>query len=144
MINKANLKYRKDGTAIILKLATPILMTRKGMVATKSTVDYYGLRDGGTFIAFDAKSTNSKSSIPLSNFHQHQVVYMNRIEELGGDVFWLVRFREHFKDEAYILTMETFNRFYEHPRERESIPFSVFQEECIKVPINNYLSFMDS
>ena len=72
--NKANLKYRKSKKAVIQKVRTPILYTRKGLIAQQSTVDYTGIiAPKGQGIAFDAKETKNKTSFPLKNIHQHQL-----------------------------------------------------------------------
>lgn len=77
-INKCNLKYRKDKLAIIQNINTPVLLTKAGVVTKTSTVDYFGVcGPNGHAIAFDAKETKSKTSFPLKNIHDHQIVFLD-------------------------------------------------------------------
>jgi len=109
--NKTNLRYRKLKQALILKVPTPILYTRKGLVAQQSTVDYTGLMKGGQFIAFDAKETQSKTSFPLANIHQHQLTYLELVEELGGQAFFLIHFKKLTTTQAYITPIPLVSRY---------------------------------
>ena len=109
--NKTNLRYRKLKQALILKVPTPILYTRKGLVAQQSTVDYTGLMKGGQFIAFDAKETQSKTSFPLANIHQHQLTYLELVEELGGQAFFLIHFKKLDKTQAYVTPIPLVSRY---------------------------------
>lgn len=88
--NKVNLKKRLDKKALILKIPVPIIRTRKGLIPKPSTVDFAGLLEGGTFIAFDAKETKVKTRFDLKNIHQHQLEYLNAVRDLGGLAFFLV------------------------------------------------------
>ena len=136
--SKANLSYKKDNKALILKIPVPILYTQKGLVAQQSTVDFAGLVDGGQFIAFDAKETKSKTSFPLSNIHQHQLTYLELVDALGGLAFFLVHFKSVHADKAYVTPLDLV-RFYWHGGSRKSIPLKDFKEEWLIEP-NNYLS----
>lgn len=100
--SKANLISRKAKESLILKVPVPILYTAKGMVVQQSTVDYTGVLKGGKFIAFDAKETQSKTSFPLSNIHDHQLKYLEMVEDLGGIAFFLIHFKKLHKDSAFI------------------------------------------
>ena len=136
--SKANLSYKKDNKALILKIPVPILYTQKGLVAQQSTVDFAGLVDCGQFIAFDAKETKSKTSFPLSNIHQHQLTYLELVDALGGLAFFLVHFKSVHADKAYVTPLDLV-RFYWHGGSRKSIPLKDFKEEWLIEP-NNYLS----
>jgi len=89
----ANRRYKVEKKALILKVPTPIVYTNKGMIAKQSTVDFVGIISGGTFIAFDAKETLSKTSFPLKNIHQHQLTCLDYVDELGGIAFFLIHFK---------------------------------------------------
>ena len=102
---KANIKYRKEKSALIEKVPTPIMITNDGLIPKPSTVDFVGLLDGGQFLAFDAKQTKVKTRFDLKNIHAHQRAYLNYVESLEGIAFFLVHFTELFDDKAYIAPM---------------------------------------
>lgn len=140
--NKANIQYRKDKSALIEKVPTPIIMTSDGLVMKPSTVDYVGLLDGGQFIAFDAKQTKVTTRFDLKNIHDHQLEYLNYVEDLDGIAFFLIHFTEVFDDQAYITPLWLINH-WKQSDERKSIPYDEFPEHCIKVNTKNYLEFLD-
>ena len=135
--NKSNLRYRKENKALILKVPTPIIYTSKGLIPKKSTVDYVGLIKGGKFIAFDAKETQSKTSFPLSNIKQHQLIYLNLVESLGGIAFFFIHFKKLYKDKAFVTPLSIVN-YYSDENRRNSIPISDFKESWL-VNIHDYL-----
>ncbi|MBC8407604.1 MAG: Holliday junction resolvase RecU [Rhodobacteraceae bacterium] len=109
--NKANLNYRRAKEALILKVPTPIIYTAKGLIAQPSTVDYTGVIEGGTFLAFDAKETKVKTSFPLQNIHDHQLQYLEYVEDLGGIAFFLIHFKELYTDQAYVTPLEVVKEY---------------------------------
>lgn len=135
--NKANKQYRKDGTALILKVDTPIIYTSKGMVAKQSTVDFVGILKGGRFLAFDAKETAIKTSFPLKNIHEHQFNYLNIVESLGGLVFFLIHFKKVHPDKAFFTPLDLIKKYWMQDG-RKSIPISEFKEDWL-VPTTDYL-----
>lgn len=108
-INKANIEYRKTKQALVRKIDIPMVLTKNGPVMKTSTVDYEGLVAGGRAIAFDAKQTKITTRFPLQNIHQHQLHYLNYVQDLGGIAFFLVQFTETHKDKAYIVLPEMVN-----------------------------------
>ena len=135
---KINLQYRKDGKALILKVPVPILVTAKGLIAQSSTVDYTGLIKGGKFLAFDAKETQSKTSFPLANIHQHQLTYLQIVEDLGGIAFFLIHFKKVYEDKAFITPIPVVTDYWEGKMGRKSIPLKAFKKAWL-VDLNNYL-----
>ena len=135
--NKANLKYRKRKEALILKVPVPILYTTKGLVVQQSTVDYTGLVKGGKFVAFDAKETKNKTSFPLANIHEHQLNYLELVEELGGVAFFLIHFKELYDDKAFFTPLSIVQKYW-YGNERKSIPIKDFNLDWL-VDINHYL-----
>ena len=110
--NKINLKLRKEKRALIQKVPTPILYTRKGLIAQRSTVDYTGiLAPGGKGIAFDAKETKNKTSFPLSNIHEHQLAFLDIFESLGGIAFFLIHFKSVHKDEVFVTPLSLIHKY---------------------------------
>ena len=128
--NAVNLQYRKLKKALILKVPVPILMTAKGLVAQQSTVDYTGLIAGGSFLAFDAKETQSKTSFPLANIHQHQLIYLEYVKELGGISFFMIHFKFVHETKAFITPISLVQKYW-YGNERKSIPLGDFKEEWL-------------
>ena len=127
--NRANINYRKSKKALIQKVPTPILYTRKGLIAQQSTVDYTGiLAPRGQGLAFDAKETKSKTSFPLANIHQHQLNFLELFEALGGIAFFLVHFKSVHTDRAFVTPISLVAKYW-YGNERKSIPISDFKEE---------------
>ncbi len=135
--NRQNILYRKDDRALILKVEVPIIITRKGLVAKQSTVDYTGVLKGGKAIAFDAKETQNKTSFPLSNIKDHQLAYLSFHQKLGGVTFFMIHFKMIHKDKAYITPISLIEN-YKFGNVRKSIPFKDFKKEWL-VTIENYL-----
>ena len=110
--NKANLSYRKTKKALIQKVPTPILYTRRGLIAQQSTVDYTGiLAPKGKGIAFDAKETKSKTSFPLANIHEHQLNFLELFESLGGIAFFLIHFKTLHPEEAFVTPLSLVQKY---------------------------------
>jgi recombination protein U len=136
LANHANLSFRKSLKALILKVPTPILNTAKGLVAQQSTVDYTGLINGGTSIAFDAKECQSKTSFPLQNIHQHQLLYLQLVRQLGGLAFFLIWFKAlHTK--AYVVPLSVVEHYWNGDG-RKSIPIADFKDEWL-TDIDTYI-----
>jgi len=136
-INKQNLVLRKAKKALIIKKEVPLQVTQKGIVASMSTVDYTGVVDGGLFIAFEAKETQSKTSIPLGNIKQHQLNYLEIVSSLGGITFFIIHFKKLHK-EVYIVPIDLVKKYF-YESDRKSIPISEFKDEW-KTSIENYLT----
>ena len=144
-VRKANLKYRKNKIAVIQKLEVPIRMTTQGMVATLSTVDFYGeysYVNNGTKIAvpiaFEAKETLSTTSFPLANIHQHQLEYLKLWTHIGGDGFFLMHFKKLYPDKAFVTPIELIDSYW-NSNKRKSIPIADFKIEWL-ADIDDYLA----
>ncbi len=135
--NKANNSYRKQKKALILKVPVPITITAKGLQISPSTVDYTGLILGGQFIAYDAKETKIKTRFPLANIHHHQLIFLERVEELGGLAFFLIHFKEVYPDMAFITPLWLVKKYW-YGGGRKSIPIDDFKKEWL-VDIDSYL-----
>lgn len=142
--DKVNLSKRLSKEALILKIPVPIIRTRNGLIPKPSTVDFAGLIQGGTFIAFDAKETKVKTRFDLSNIHQHQVEYLNAVRDLGGIAFFLIWFKEVDKKNAYVVPLSLVNHYYWDETKRQSIPFDDFNQYAIKVNLTKYLEFLEN
>jgi recombination protein U len=149
-VRKANLRYRKEYKALIQKLEVPIRLTAKGMVATLSTIDFYGVfsyykgrKKFGKAIAFDTKECESTTSFPLKNIHQHQLEYLKLWIELGGEGFFFIHFKEIHPDKAYITPVELINKYWDNPTGRKSIPYTDFKAEWL-TSIDDYLEYFNA
>ena len=146
-LNVTNEYYRESDIAIIYKKPTPITIHKVDYVSRKdaiikdarftipSTTDYNGIYQG-KYIDFEAKETAHKTSFPLSNIHEHQIVHLRRI---------IVRFTSY--DETYLLKGEDFFRFIDQEK-RKSIPRTYFQKYGIAIPLGlrprlDYLKFIE-
>ena len=136
--NKANNSYRKQKKALILKVPVPISITTKGLVVSPSTVDYTGLIMGGQFIAYDAKETEIKTRFPLANIHHHQLIFLERVEELGGLAFFLIHFKKVYPDMAFITPLKLIKDYW-YGNERKSVPFDDFKDSWLVNP-DDYLN----
>ena len=138
--NAANWKYRKKKKALILKVPVPILYTRKGLIAQTRTVDYTGLvPPNGRFVAFDAKETQIKTSFPLKNIKQHQLMYLELVEELGGLAFFLIHFKKMHK-RAFVTPISLVSKYW-YGDGRKSIPYNDFKDEWL-VKADDYLTLL--
>lgn len=128
-INVTNKYYLDNNIAVIYKKPTPIALVKvdyknnvinEAYFKTPSTTDYNGIYKG-KYIDFEAKETTSKTSFPLSNIHEHQVIHLKKVIEHGGISFIIVRFTSF--SETYLLETE-----YIDVGNRKSIPYSHFKK----------------
>ena len=135
MINESNTYYLVNDIAVIHKKPTPIQIVKvdypsrtKAVITeayykTPSTTDYNGLYKG-KYIDFDAKSTQNKTSFPLSNLHEHQYNHMKSIIEHGGITFLIISMNSNY----YLLDGKDIIDFVNN-NDRKSIPFSHIEEK---------------
>lgn len=142
-IEATNTYYLNHGIAVIHKKPTPIQVVNVSYPArnkakiteayykTPSTTDFNGVYKG-FYIDFDAKETNSKTSMPLKNVHPHQVDHLKNVERQNGIAFLIVHFKKY--NEYFLLPFKVLERFWENQKNvedgRKSIPYSVFQQEA--------------
>ena len=112
-INETNQFYLNNNIALIYKRPTPIKVLSfddKNKIITKaiyekdSTTDYNGVYKG-RYIDFEAKSTISKTSLPISNIKMHQINHLNNVIGNGGIAFFLIEFSTLNK--IYLLKAKT-------------------------------------
>lgn len=151
-INKANEYYKENNIALIYKKPTPIKiisidnetqLITKAAFESKSTTDYNGVFNG-KYIDFEAKSTHSKTSLPLKNIEDHQIEHIKNVLNFGGISFLLVEFSA--LDEIYLLKGDKLLAFLDNEN-RSSIPLTYFKKEGFLVPSNlkiyvDYLSIL--
>jgi len=109
-INITNQFYKDKDLCLITKRPTPINVVKvdysHGAVITnayfekQSTTDYNGVYKSH-YIDFEAKSTQSKTSLPLSNIPSQQVEHLKRVIRHGGIAFFIIEFAS--LNEVYLL-----------------------------------------
>lgn len=152
LINLSNEYYLNNDIAVIYKKPTPITInkvdfkSRKDAVITEahfivpSTTDYNGIYKG-KYIDFEAKETNSLTSFPLANIHNHQIEHLKRIYNHKGIGFIIVKFSR--LNEIYLLMIQDLLFFIENNK-RVSIPISFFKDKgyILKEGFNPRLDYL--
>ena len=95
-INATNDYYLSRGLAVIHKKPTPVQIVKvdypkrsrakivEAYFRQASTTDYSGVYKG-YYIDFEAKETRQKTSMPMKNFHAHQIEHMSQvISQMGS------------------------------------------------------------
>lgn len=116
-IDKSNQFYRIENIAVIHKKPTPVQIVdvdypkrqkaviKEAYFRKPSTTDYNGVYKGW-YIDFEAKETKNKTSFPLNNIHDHQVLHMEQVVKQNGICFLLIKFSYH--DSVFLLPYECF------------------------------------
>lgn len=132
LIIYANEQYEKKGIANIRKVSTPWNIIRSGKTIVgafpegPSTVDFMGDYQGRS-ICFEAKSTQNKTSFPLSNFEEHQIEFMRKWKGLA---FALIEFSAH-KEVYYLESARLLDAWDTHLASgKASIPYEFFKNRC--------------
>ncbi len=145
-IEASNTYYLNHNLAVIHKKPTPVQVVNVSYPArnkakiteayykTPSTTDFNGIFEG-KYIDFDAKETNSKTSMPLKNVHPHQIEHLRSVSLHGGIAFLIVHFKPY--NEYYLLKAETLLHFWDTQDEekgRKSIPYDTFKTQAFLIP----------
>ena len=152
-INLTNEYYKEKKIALIYKKPIPIKVLKinetktrikDGFYEKKSTLDYSGIYKE-KYLEFDAKETNSKTSFPLSNIHQHQIEHIRNILFYKGITFLIVRF--NLINKTYLLEGEKLINFID-TENRKSIPLDFFEKNCKLIELKyqprlDYLKLID-
>jgi len=145
-LNESNTYYLTNRIAVIHKKPTPIQIVtvdyphrskaviREAYFKTPSTTDYNGVYKG-KYIDFEAKETKNLTSIPLKNFHEHQVKHIQSVIECGGISFVIIRFSQ--TDEVFFLEGKYLLQFWERMEKggRKSITKKEIETYGYKIPI---------
>jgi recombination protein U len=127
MLNLINQMYAKQKVALINKRPTPVKVLKSkgtkvlnGFYEAPSTVDYDGVYKGRA-IAFEAKSVGI-DRFDLKNLHQHQIDYLEKVENMGGISFLLIEFRS--TKQIFFIQYSTIKHYVHHASKggRKSIP----------------------
>lgn len=142
-IESTNQYYLNNDLAVIHKKPTPIQVVGVSYPArnkakiveayykTPSTTDFNGIYKG-RYIDFDAKETNSKTSMPLKNIHPHQIEHLRQVSQHGGIAFLIVHFKQY--DEYFFLPAALLFNFWDTQNDeekgRKSIPYDTFKAKA--------------
>ena len=138
MIELTNAQYRAQGVAVIEKMETKWQVIRQGkqivnaFPVKKSTVDFMGIMAGGPAVAFEAKSTENKTSFPLKNIEQHQMDFLGDFQQLGGAAFFLIEFAYYEVETVFLCTYDQIKKWMDlyHKGGRASITLEWFKTEA--------------
>lgn len=121
-INESNKYYLSNKIAVIHKKPTPIQIVqvdyperskaviKEAYFKTPSTTDYNGVYRG-KYLDFEAKETKSETSLPLKNFHDHQIRHTEAVLACGGIAFVIIRFSK--TEEVFLLEGEHLLKFWQ-------------------------------
>ena len=150
-INRTNERYRENHLALIQKVPTPITpikMDKESRHITlayfeqKSTVDYIGVVQGIP-VCFDAKECQV-NTFPLQNIHEHQVKFMQAMEEQNGIAFILLYYTH--RHEAYYVPLSDIVYFWNRGKNggRKSFTYDEI-DKTLQIPIKNgvFLHFLE-
>lgn len=158
-IDKSNQYYRLENVAVIHKKPTPIQIVdvdypkrqkaviKEAYFRKPSTTDYNGVYNG-YYIDFEAKETKNKTSFPLNNIHDHQVVHMKQVSSQKGVCFLLIKFSYH--DSVFLLPFRNFMVYWDRYKSggKKSITLKEIESDGFAIPIQfrpriNYIQIVD-
>lgn len=144
-LNVTNEQYLAKGLAVIHKKPIPIQVVnvnypkRSAAKITEayyqkaSTTDYNGVYKG-FYLDFEAKETKNKTSFPLKNFHEHQILHMKACCDHKAICFILLRFSS--LNRVFVLPFEKLNWWWNQQSEekgKKSIPLKQIELEGIEI-----------
>lgn len=156
-INDSNLYYLTHEIAVIHKKPTPVQIVKvdypkrsrakivEAYFRQASTTDYSGVFRKH-YIDFEAKETRQKASMPMKNFHEHQIEHMKQVVKQGGVCFVLLHFSA--LKETYLLPAIYLIEFYQLDKGSKSMPLSFirqfgFEIQMGRFPIVPYLEVVE-
>ncbi|API89455.1 Holliday junction resolvase RecU [Marinilactibacillus sp. 15R] len=98
-----------------------------------STTDYNGIYKG-FYLDFEAKETKNKTSFPLKNFHEHQILHMRACVEQDGICFIIIRFSS--LNRVFVLSFDHLDKWWKQQKEalgKKSIPLKSIIEEAYEI-----------
>lgn len=159
-LNETNQFYRERKIAVIHKKPTPIQIVqvdypkrsaaviKEAYFKLASTTDYNGVYKG-RYIDFEAKETQSLTSFPLKNFHQHQISHMEEVMAQGGICFVILMFTK--SNEVYLLEAKHLFIFWERMLHggRKSITKEEIEQNGYRIPLGfqvriDYIKILDT
>ncbi len=155
-LNDTNRYYLDTDKAVVYKKPTPITIVTvdyKSRATAKiteayfqvpSTTDYNGLYKG-YYLDFEAKETHSRTSLPLSMIHPHQLAHLKRVIDHNGIGFVIVRF-DYYDETYFIEAGKLLDKI--SSLKAKSIKYEWFKENGTLIPYNytvkvDYLKVVD-
>lgn len=143
-VNESNDYYLQHQLAVVHKKPIPIQIVkvdypgrsraviREAYYRTPSTTDYNGVYKG-YYLDFEAKETKNKTSFPLQNVHEHQVLHMRSVRQQQGIAFLLVAFQS--LERYFFLSSDHLDIFWERMQKggRKSITLDEFEQVGIEI-----------
>ncbi|MBJ7541687.1 Holliday junction resolvase RecU [Streptococcus sp. SL1232] len=156
-INETNNYYLSRDIAVVHKKPTPIQIVKvdypkrsrakivEAYFRQASTTDYSGVYKG-RYIDFEAKETRQKTSMPLKNFHAHQIEHMEHVLKQDGICFVLLHFST--LKETYFLPASALVDFYQINLGTKSMPLDYIKKNGYMVTTSSlpqvpYLDIID-
>jgi len=145
MINDTNDYYLSHELAVIHKKPTPIQIVQvdyprrsrakivEAYFRQASTTDYSGVYQGH-YIDFEAKETRQKASMPMKNFHAHQIEHMEQVVKQGGICFVLLHFST--LNQTYLLPAPYLINFFKIDKGKKSMPLDYIQRHGYSISQN--------
>ena len=152
MINFTNEDYRQKKLALIQKVPTPITPVQidpekrhitLAYFDRQSTVDYIGAVQGIP-VCFDAKECRT-DTFPLANVHEHQVQFMQDMEDQDGISFLLIYYTE--KQECYYLPFRDLRMFWDRMLKggRKSFTFDEIDRNYrVEIKNGSYVHYLEA
>ena len=144
-INATNDYYLMHGLAVIHKKPTPIQIVKvdypqrsrakitEAYFRQASTTDYSGVYQGH-YLDFEAKETQNKTSFPLKNFHDHQIVHMENVLSQKGIAFVLLHFS--MLSRTFLLKASDLIPFFKEKEGQKSIALAFIETKGYELPTN--------
>lgn len=146
-LDETNLYYLTHQLAVIHKKPVPIQIVkveypsrsaaviREAYFRTASTTDYNGVWNG-YYVDFEAKETDSKTSFPLKNIHEHQVTHMKNVTSQKGIAFTIVRFSR--LNRYFVVPFDVMYAAWQamEKGDRKSIPLEIFETSTYEITPN--------
>ncbi|HFI0172638.1 TPA: Holliday junction resolvase RecU [Streptococcus suis] len=148
-INDSNHYYLAQEIAVIHKKPTPVQIVKvdypkrsrakitEAYFRQASTTDYSGVFKS-RYIDFEAKETRQKASMPMKNFHEHQIEHMKQVVKQGGICFVLLHFSALKK--TYLLPADPLITFYQMDMGSKSMPLSYIREHGFEIKMGSFPS----
>ncbi|MBM7642234.1 Holliday junction resolvase RecU [Streptococcus loxodontisalivarius] len=146
-INATNDFYLSRKIAVIHKKPTPVQIVKvdypkrsrakivEAYFRQASTTDYSGVYKGH-YIDFEAKETRQKTSMPMKNFHAHQIEHMANVLEQDGICFVLLHFST--LKETYLLPAADLITFYQKDLGSKSMPLDYIKKRGFEIGAGAY------
>ncbi len=155
-IVQTNLYYLAEKIACIHKKPTPIQIVKvdypkrsaakivEAYFKLPSTTDFNGIYKG-KYIDFEAKETNNSTRFPFSSIHKHQIEHLERVLNLGGIAFLIIRFNN--KNITFLINASDFIYYYKNT-DKSSVPYQWFCDNGYSISYNyikpvDYLKVVD-